>query len=193
MSSCGPDRVDGTLTVVMQATRKVNQKMVIRSFAAAIAAAGVALVLVATSLGGGSSTSATALRGTVGPGFTIKLAKAGKVVKNLRSGTYKLTVSDRSAGHNFELERQGGKSREITSVPFVGTKTVTVKLTRGVWKVYCDPHASVMVARFAVGGASLANARATTTDDRGGHGEPEPGDDHGGHGEPEPGDDHGGR
>jgi plastocyanin len=179
----------------MQATRKVNRKMVIRSFAAAIAAAGVALAVVGTSLGGGSSSSnATALRGTVGPGFTIKLTKAGKVVKSLRAGTYKLTVSDRSAGHNYELERQGGKGREITSVPFVGTKTVTVRLTRGVWKVYCDPHASVMVARFAVGGASLANARATTTtDDRGGHGEPEPGDDHGGHGEPEPGDDHGGR
>jgi plastocyanin len=165
--------------------------MIIRAFAGVGAAAAVALALVTA--GWSSGTAGTALRGTVGPGFTIKLAKAGKVVKNLRSGTYKLTVSDRSAGHNFQLERQGGKSREITSVPFVGTKTVTVKLTRGVWKVYCDPHASVMVARFAVGGASLANARATTTDDRGGHGEPEPGDDQGGHGEPEPGDDHGGR
>jgi hypothetical protein len=178
----------------MKATRKVNWTMLIRSLTVTAAAAVVALALVATSLGGGSSSSATALRGTVGPGFTIKLTKAGKVVKGLRSGTYRLTVADRSAGHNFELERQGGKSREITSVPFVGTKTVTVRLTRGVWKVYCDPHASVMVARFAVGGASLAKAPATkATDDRGGHGEPEPGDDHGGHGEPEPGDDHGGR
>jgi plastocyanin len=173
----------------MQATRKVNKTMFIRSLTVAAAAAIVALSLVATSLGGGSVSSATALRGTVGPGFTIKLTKAGKVVKSLKSGTYKLTVADRSAGHNFELEREGGKGREITSVSFVGSKTVTVKLTRGVWKVYCEPHASVMVARFAVGGASLAKA----TDDHGGRGELEPGDARGGHGEPEPGDDHGSR
>jgi hypothetical protein len=155
--------------------------MLIRSFTVAAVTASVALVLVATSLGGGSSTSATALRGTVGPGFTIKLTKAGKIVRGLKAGTYKLTVADRSAGHNFVLEKEHGAERVITSVSFVGTKTVTVRLTRGVWKVYCDPHASVMVARFAVGGASLANASgARTTDDRGGHGEPEPGDDHGG-------------
>jgi plastocyanin len=167
--------------------------MLIRSFTVAAAAAIVALALVATSLGGGSGTSATALRGTVGPGFTIKLTKAGKVVKRLKAGTYRLTVADRSAGHNFVLEKERGTERVITSVPFVGSRTVSVRLTAGVWKVYCDPHASVMVARFAVGGASLTDARATTTDDRGGHGEPEPGDDRGGHGEPEPGDDHGGR
>lgn len=166
----------------MQATRKVNEKMLIRSFTAAIAAAVVALAVVATSLGGGSSTRATALRGTVGPGFTIKLTKAGRVVKSLRAGTYRLTVSDRSAAHNFEIERQGGKSRELTSVSFVGTKTVTMRLTKGVWKFYCEPHESVMFGRIAVGGATLASARATTTttDDHGGHGEPEPGDDHSG-------------
>ena len=165
----------------MQATRKVNLTMLIRSLTVAAAGAVLALTLVATSLGGGSANSATALRGTVGPGFTIKLTKAGKVVKSLKSGTYRLTVNDRSAAHNFELERQGGKGREITSVAFVGSKTVTVKLTRGAWKVYCDPHASVMVARFAVGGATLAKAPATpVADDHGGHGEPEPGDDHGG-------------
>ena len=168
--------------------------MLIRSFTVAAAAAIVALALVATSLGGGSSRSATALRGSVGPGFTIKLTKAGKIVKRLKAGTYRLTVADRSAGHNFVLEKERGAERVITSVSFVGTKTATVRLTAGAWKVYCDPHASVMVARFAVGGASLANAGATTTtDDRGGHGEAELGDDRGGHGEPEPGDDHGGR
>jgi len=139
-----------------------------------------ALLLVTTSLGGTTAVRATALRGAVGPSFTIKLTKAGKSVKVLRAGTYRITVADRSAQHNFELERQGGKSREITSVPFVGTKTVTVRLTRGVWKFYCDPHASVMTGRFSVGGASLAGAVTTTTDDHGGHGEPEPGDDHGG-------------
>jgi plastocyanin len=120
------------------------------------------------------------LRGAVGPGFTIKLTKAGKVVKRLQAGTYRLTVADRSAGHNFELEKRGGTEREITDVSFVGTKTVTVHLTRGVWTYFCDPHKSVTRGRLAVGGVSLSRAPATTADDHGGHGEPEPGDDHGG-------------
>jgi len=152
-----------------------------RSFAAVAAVAAVALAVVAASLAAGQSTSVSTLRGTVGPGFTIKLTKAGKVVRSLKAGTYKVTVSDRSAQHNFDLERQRGKEREITSVPFVGTKTVTLKLTRGAWKVYCDPHASVMVQRFAVGGALLGSTASTkTTDDHGLHAEP--GDDRGGHG-----------
>lgn len=177
----------------MSPTRKVNKKMLIRSIAAAVATTAVALLVVATSLGGGSSsssTSATALRGTVGPGFTIKLTKAGKVAKTLKPGTYKLTVTDRSAEHNFVLQK-GASKREITSLSFVGTKTVTVKLTRGMWTFFCVPHAPVMRGSFAVG-VSLARSapavRTTTTtttptatgDDRGGRGEPEPGDDRGG-------------
>ncbi|MFL5944974.1 MAG: plastocyanin/azurin family copper-binding protein [Gaiellaceae bacterium] len=200
MSPCDLDPTGGTLAGVMSSIRKVNKKMLTRSIAAAVATTAVALLVVATSFGGGSttqSTSATALRGTVGPGFTIKLTKAGTVVKTLKAGTYKLTVADRSNEHNFVLQRQGGAKRELTSLSFVGTKTATVKLTRGVWTFFCAPHATVMRGRVAVGGVSLARAtttttRTTTVDDRGGRGELEPGDDRGGHGEPEPGDDRGG-
>ncbi len=142
------------------------------------AAAAAALAVAATSLGRNSA--APALRGTVGPGFTIQLTKAGRVVKTRRAGTYRLTVADRSAQHNFVLERERGAERVVTSVPFVGTRTVTVRLTKGAWKVYCDPHASVMVSRFSVGGAQLAAATTTVAGDHGGRGEPEPGDDHGG-------------
>jgi plastocyanin len=154
----------------------------IRALFAVAATAAAALLLVATSSGG--SAAAPTLRGAVGPGFTIKLTKAGKVVQSIKAGTYKLVVDDRSSAHNFVLERQGGTERQITSVSFVGTKTVTVKLTRGVWKFYCEPHAAMMRGRVAVGGATLSRATTTTTttaDDHGGHGEPEPGDDHGGH------------
>jgi len=70
---------------------------------------------------------------------------------------------------------------------------VTLKLTRGSWKFYCEPHQSMMFGRFTVRGATTAAAAAARSDDRGGHGEVEPGDDKGGHGEPEPGDDRGGR
>jgi hypothetical protein len=149
-----------------------------------------ASTLVATS--DGRTSSSAALRGTVGPGFTIALAKAGNPVKALRAGTYRLTVADRSAEHNFVLQH-GSSSRQLTSVAFIGTKTVTVRLTRGTWRVFCAPHASVMTRTFNVGAASAA-----ARDDRRGEAEPgdarqrepEPGDDHGGN---EPGDDHGGR
>src|SRR4051794_11386423 len=158
-----------------------------------------ASALVATS--DGRTSSSAALRGTVGPGLTIALAKAGNPVKALRTGTYRLTVVDRSAEHNFVLEH-GTSSRQLTSVAFTGTKTVTLRLTRGTWRIFCAPHASVMTRTFTVGAASAA-----ARDDRRGeaepgdarHGAPEPGDDHGGTepgdapGGNEPGDDHGGR
>ena len=138
-------------------------------------------VLAATSAGGTAAPSA--LRGTVGPGFTIALVKGSRTVKTLRPSTYRITVSDRSAEHNFELQH-GSSVRQLTSVAFTGTKTVTVRLTRGTWRIFCAPHASVMTQTFTVGAAT-----SVARDDR--RGEPEPGDDR--HGEPEPGDDHGGR
>ena len=163
----------------------------LRAISTAAAVTALALVIVTSSLGNAGRTPS--LRGAVGPAFTIKLTKSGKALKRLAAGTYRITVVDRSPEHNFVLEREGGKERVLTSVPFVGTKTVSVRLTKGAWKFYCEPHASVMVGHFAVGGATLARATTTRVDDRGAHREAEPGDDRGGHGEPEPGDDHGGR
>jgi plastocyanin len=114
---------------------------------AATVACTTALFLTAGAL---SQTRATTLAGTVGPGFTIKLTKAGKAVKSLPAGTYRITVSDRSAIHNFVLEKEHGAERQITSVGFSGTKTVTMKLTRGSWKFYCEPHQSAMFGKFTV-------------------------------------------
>jgi plastocyanin len=174
----------------MRAIRKVNTMTITRISAATVAMVAAALLVASTSFGG--STAAVALRGSVGPSFTIKLTKGGKAVKALRAGTYRLTVTDRSAAHNFVLEREGGAERVITSLAFVGTKTVTVKLTRGVWKFYCEPHASVMSGRVAVGGVALSRAssrQAEPGDDRGVHAEA--GDDRGANAEP--GDDRGGR
>jgi hypothetical protein len=51
-------------------------------------------------------------------------------VKTLKAGTYKFVVTDKASIHNFVLEGPG-VSRAITSVPFTGTKTVTVKLRKG--------------------------------------------------------------
>ena len=114
------------------------------------AAAACALVVAA---GASSQSSVTTLRGTVGPGFTITLKKGGAKVTRLAPGMYRITVSDRSAAHNFVLEKShGGRfERAVTSVGFTGTKTVTVKLTAGRWEVYCAPHEATMHADFRVG------------------------------------------
>jgi plastocyanin len=85
--------------------------------------------------------AATPLTGTVGPGFTITLAKAGKKVTSLKAGSYTITVIDKATIHNFHLLGPG-VAKEITSVPFQGTKRVTVTLKKGTYTYQCDPHAA---------------------------------------------------
>ncbi|MGE5274215.1 MAG: plastocyanin/azurin family copper-binding protein [Verrucomicrobiota bacterium] len=89
------------------------------------------------------------LTGTVGPGFTIKLTRLGKKVAAVKAGTYSITVSDKSNIHNYHLVGPG-VNKEITSIGFVGTKTVIVKLKKGTYKFVCDPHASIMTGKFKV-------------------------------------------
>ena len=105
-----------------------------------LAAAG-AVALLASSPAAPISTPK--LTGTVGPGFTISLKQNGKVVTTLKAGSYTFVISDKASIHNFVLEGPGVE-RDITSVPFTGTKTVTVKLRKGKYKYYCRPHESSM-------------------------------------------------
>jgi len=97
----------------------------------------------------GAATSVTKLTGTVGPGFTITLKKGTAKVKTLKAGTYKIAVSDKSAMHDFHLKGPG-VNKIITTTPFKGSKTVTVKLKKGKYTYVCDPHASVMKGSFTV-------------------------------------------
>jgi len=92
---------------------------------------------------------ATPLAGTVGPGFTISLKKAGTKVRTLKRGQYAITVNDRSDFHNFRL-RGPGVNRAITTVSFVGRKTVTLTLRPGRYTFVCDPHADSMHGSFRV-------------------------------------------
>jgi len=90
--------------------------------------------------------------GTVGPGFTIKLTSAGKKATKLKAGKYTFVISDKASIHNFVLEQvSGGKfEKQLTTVPFTGTKMVTVTLKKGKWKYYCAPHESSMFGFFTV-------------------------------------------
>ena len=99
-----------------------------------------------------SVSGALTLRGSVGPAFAIALTRNGQKVRSLRAGTYRFVIADRASIHNFVLEKERGGhfERELTDVSDVGTKTVTIKLTRGSWKYDCEAHESVMFGSFTV-------------------------------------------
>jgi plastocyanin len=106
--------------------------------------------------------AATPLTGTVGPGFTITLVKGGTKVGSLVTGSYRITVSDKASVHDFHLVGPG-VNKVITSVPFKGTKTVTLTLRSGKYTYQCDPHAAGgMRGTFTVAAAPAPTATATS-------------------------------
>jgi plastocyanin len=78
---------------------------------------------------------------TAGPGYTITLrTPAGKAVRTLKTGTYRVTVRDRSRAHNVHLIAPG--FNKTTTLSYVGTQTWRVRLSRaGTLRYQCDPHA----------------------------------------------------
>ena len=108
-----------------------------------------AVVTVALALSAPSQAVTPKLTGTVGPGFTITLKRLGKKVTTVKPGLYSITVSDKSNIHNFHLI--GPRvNKEITSIGFVGTKTVVVRLRKGAYRFICDPHLTTMKGSFRV-------------------------------------------
>ena len=104
------------------------------TFCAALAA--IAAALAAPGLAPAATRNNT-LIATDGPGFTITMSK-----QTVKAGTYTIVVHDKSNIHNFRLTGPG--VNKLTSVPWVGTQTWTVKLKKGVYKFICDPHATTM-------------------------------------------------
>ena len=118
-----------------------------------VAALGVPAALLALAGAAfGHTTKTPTLQGVVGPAYSITLKQNGKAVKKLKAGTYKFVISDKASVHGFTLEKEKGGTfeKDLTSVPWTGTKTVTVKLTKGQWKYYCPPHESEMFGYFNV-------------------------------------------
>ena len=111
----------------------------------AVAAALAALTLTASA----GAAAPPKLVGTVGPGFTIALKRFNKPLRLLKAGRYSIRVADRSNIHNFHLKGPG-VNREITTVGFVGTKTVIVSLKKGLYTFVCDPHLTSMKGSFRV-------------------------------------------
>jgi hypothetical protein len=118
----------------------------------AIAASVAAAVAVLAFVGTAGAASHPKLIGVVGKNnaYTISLSFDGKVAKTLKAGTYTIVIHDDSGIHNYELDGPHGKSWTFTQVPFVGTKTVTLKLAPGKYKAYCAAHESEMFQHFTV-------------------------------------------
>ncbi|HEX9504685.1 MAG TPA: hypothetical protein VGA62_01645 [Acidimicrobiia bacterium] len=88
------------------------------------------------------------LRAVTGPDFSITVVDANwRPVTRLVAGTYTLSVVDTGPDHNFHLS--GPRIDLATTVPFVGTKTWTIRLRAGSYFYRCDPH-SIMFGSFAV-------------------------------------------
>ena len=117
-----------------------------RTLVVTAALAGLAALALTSSAGAAAPTK---LVGTVGPGFTITLKKTARPVRLLTPGRYSITVADRSNIHNFHLKGPG-VNKEITTVGFVGTKTVIVALKKGNYTFVCDPHFTSMKGSFRV-------------------------------------------
>jgi plastocyanin len=112
--------------------------------------AAVTLVLAGAALS--RSAKAPTLKGVVGPGYSIKLAKNGVKVTSLKAGYYRFVVADKSSFHNFTIEREKPVKIEkhLSTTAFTGTKGVVVNLKPGKWKFYCSVHESQMFGFFKV-------------------------------------------
>jgi hypothetical protein len=100
---------------------------------------------------------ATALSGSVGPGFTIALRDSNGVkVTQLDPGAYTLTIDDMADIHNFHLKGPGVD--EATSVEGTGKTTWNVTFVDGLYTYHCDAHPSIK-GSFRVGNAPPPPAR----------------------------------
>src|SRR5258705_7152302 len=100
---------------------------------------GIALAVTVAASAGTRTAKAVLLTGEVGPGYTIEVKRAGKELKTIKAGTYKIKVEDKASIHDFHLVGPG--LNKSTAVPFVGDKTWTITLKPGTYTYKCDPHA----------------------------------------------------
>jgi plastocyanin len=104
--------------------------------------------LASLALPGAALCAPPSLTGTVGPGYTIVVTRGKARVTTLRAGTYRLVVRDLSTDHDFRLVGPG--LNRSTTVETKGTTTWTVRLKRGTYRYFCDPHEIVMHGSFRV-------------------------------------------
>ena len=100
----------------------------------------LAAAAVAVAMGASAQAKSTGLTGEVGPGYSIEVKKAGKDLKTIKAGTYRIKVEDKAAIHNFHLIGPGLNKK--TGISYKGETTWTIKLKPGRYTYQCDPHAT---------------------------------------------------
>jgi plastocyanin len=113
-----------------------------RTLLAGLVVAAASLAIASTAL---SRPDSTTLKGTVGPGFTIKLTKPS----TMKAGKYTFKITDKSNAHDWSLKGPG-VNKHLTGVGFVGTKTVKLTLKKGKYTYYCSVHPTTMKGHFTV-------------------------------------------
>jgi hypothetical protein len=124
----------------------------------------ICLLLAALIPASGAGAQGTVLTATVGTNdaFIISLTDgSGAKVTHLDAGTYTINVHDLSSEHDFHLIGPGVD--KATDIENTGDETWTVTFADGIYRYQCDPHASVMNGRFAVGTAQLPPPTANLT------------------------------
>jgi hypothetical protein len=79
------------------------------------------------------------LSGNVSTAGKLTLKYLGKAVGSLKTGSYKVSVLDETAKAAFHLQRAGSAATKVSSMPFVGKRTVTLTLKAGQWLFYSTP------------------------------------------------------
>lgn len=119
-----------------------------RTFRIALAVAVVGLAIAIAVAAPGQASGPKTVQGTVGPGFTIQLMLNGKNVTSLKKGVpYRFMIRDRSSIHDFHLTGPG-LNRKLTTVGFTGTKSFVLRLKKGSYRFFCDPHSVEMHGSF---------------------------------------------
>jgi hypothetical protein len=94
---------------------------------------------------GGGTTAPVAVRATlaatVGSTGKLKLLSKGKAVSLLKAGRYRITVTDKTPARSFVVQQNKKAAILVSSVPFVGTRSVIVTLRVGQWTFYTSAGA----------------------------------------------------
>jgi plastocyanin len=112
-----------------------------------LALVSLAVAVPIASAHGGAKT----LKGEVYPNADFKIEMknaAGRDLKTVKAGTYKIKIEDKATIHNFHLTGPG--VNKSTSIGGTTETTWTVKLKPGKYTYLCDPHAAQMRGTFRV-------------------------------------------
>lgn len=90
----------------------------------------------ATTAGTTSTAMIGAITATVSTHGVVRMTYAGRSVKILKEGRYRITVTDNSRTNGFILQKLDEPYQVLTPVGAMGTRTMTITLQPGQWLFY---------------------------------------------------------